>query len=136
MDVMHDQLADGHRFWLLNIINDFNREALAMDIDLSLPAERIARALEQVVKARQTRCHPQCDNGPEYIGKKMIDRAQKSGFRQSRTQPGKPQQNAYIARVNHTVRYDWLGHHLFERSPRFRSTQLAGSGFAIMNSRI
>ena len=44
MDFMHDQLADGRSFRLFNVIDDFNREAMAMDIDLSLPAERVVRA--------------------------------------------------------------------------------------------
>lgn len=46
MDFMHDQLAAGRSFRLFNLIDDFNREALAMDIDLSLPAERVVRALD------------------------------------------------------------------------------------------
>jgi putative transposase len=49
MDFMHDQLADGRSFRLFNQTDDFNREALTMDIDLSLPAEQVVRALEQVI---------------------------------------------------------------------------------------
>lgn len=52
MDFMHNQLADGRRFRLLDIIDDFNREALAMDIDLSLPVEQVVRALGQVIEWR------------------------------------------------------------------------------------
>jgi putative transposase len=48
MDFMHDQLSDGRSFRILNVIDDFNREALSMEIDLSLPAERVMRALDQV----------------------------------------------------------------------------------------
>lgn len=47
MDLMHDQLADDRSFRLFNLIDDFNREALTMDIDLSLPAERVLRAPDQ-----------------------------------------------------------------------------------------
>lgn len=54
MAFMHDQLADGRSFRLLNLINDFNREALAMDIDLSFPAERVVRALDQVIEWRSS----------------------------------------------------------------------------------
>src|SRR5476649_1781368 len=49
MDFMHDQLADGRSFRVFNLIDDFNREALSMEIDLSLPAERVVRALDQVI---------------------------------------------------------------------------------------
>ncbi|NMG34553.1 IS3 family transposase [Azoarcus sp. TTM-91] len=114
MDFMHDQLADGRSFRLLNIIDDFNREALAMDIDLSLPAERVVRALEQVIEWRGKPTAIRSDNGPEYVGKMLTEWAQKNGVRLDYIQPGKPQQNAYVERFNRTVRYDWLGHYLFE----------------------
>lgn len=114
MDFMHDQLADGRSFRMLNIIDDFNREALAMDIDLSLPAERVVRALDQVIEWRGKPTAIRSDNGPEYVGKTLTEWAQKNGVRLDYIQPGKPQQNAYIERFNRTVRYDWLGHYLFE----------------------
>jgi len=114
MDFMHDQLADGRSFRLLNIIDDFNREALAMDIDLSLPAERVVRALEQVIEWRGKPTAIRSDNGPEYVGKTLTEWAQKNGVQLNHIQPGKPQQNAYVERFNRTVRYDWLGHYLFE----------------------
>ena len=49
---MHDQLADGRSFRVFNLIDGFNREALSMEIDLSLPAERVVRALDQVIEWR------------------------------------------------------------------------------------
>lgn len=114
MDFMHDQLADGRSFRLLNIIDDFNREALAMEIDLSLPAERVVRALDQVIEWRGKPVAIRSDNGPEYVGQTLAVWAQKNGVRLDHIQPGKPQQNAYVERFNRTVRYDWLGHYLFE----------------------
>jgi len=114
MDFMHDQLADGRRFRLFNVIDDFNREALAIDIDLSLPAERVVRALDQIIEWRGKPQAIRSDNGPEYIGHTMIEWAEKRGIRLDHIQPGKPQQNAYVERYNRTVRYDWLGHYLFE----------------------
>ncbi|MCG9060231.1 IS3 family transposase [Laribacter hongkongensis] len=114
MDFMHDQLADGRRFRLLSIIDDFNREALVMDIDLSLPAERVVRALDQVIEWRGKPTAIRSDNGPEYVGKTLTEWAQRNGVRLDHIQPGKPQQNAYVERFNRTVRYDWLGHYLFE----------------------
>lgn len=64
VDFMHDQLADGRSFRLLNIIDDFNREALAMDMDLSLPAERVVRALDQVIEWRASRRRSAATMGP------------------------------------------------------------------------
>ena len=52
MDFMHDQLADGRSFRVFNLIDDFNREALSMEIAFSLPAERVVRALDQVIEWR------------------------------------------------------------------------------------
>ena len=56
MDFMHDQLADGRTFRLLNVIDDFNREAIGMEIDFSLPSERVIRELKQIcLSSRITR---------------------------------------------------------------------------------
>lgn len=67
MDFMHDQLADGRNFRLFNVIDDFNREALGIEIDFSLPSERIIRALDRIIKWRGTPLVIRCDNGPENI---------------------------------------------------------------------
>ncbi len=114
MDFMHDQLSDGRSFRIFNLIDDFNREALAMDIDLSLPAERVVRALDQVIEWRGKPLAIRSDNGPEYISSKLVLWAEKHDIRLDYIQPGNPQQNAYVERYNRTVRYDWLGHYLFE----------------------
>ena len=50
MDFMHDELSDGHAFRLLNVIDDYNREGLAMEVDFSLPAERVVRTLNQIIE--------------------------------------------------------------------------------------
>ena len=50
----------------------------------------------------------------EYISSKLVLWADKHGIRLEHIQPGNPQQNAYVERYNRTVRYDWLGHYLFE----------------------
>jgi len=114
MDFMHDQLANGRSYRLFNVIDDFNREALTMEVDLSLPAERVVRALDQVIEWRGKPKVIRSDNGPEYIGNTLMSWAQKHGIRLEHIQPGKPQQNAYVERYNRTVRYDWLGHYLFD----------------------
>jgi putative transposase len=67
MDFMHDQLEDGRSYRLFNVNNDFNREGLAIDIDLSLPATRVARSLNQIIEWRAKPKQIRCDNGPEDI---------------------------------------------------------------------
>jgi putative transposase len=113
MDFMHDQLSDGRSYRLFNVIDDFNREGLVIEVDFSLPAIRVKRALNQVIewsgKPRQIRCN----NGPEYISGLLAAWAEEHGIDLLFIQPGNPQQNAYVERYNRTVRYDWLSHYLF-----------------------
>ena len=114
MDFMHDQLSDSRSYRLLNVIDDFNREALAIEIDLSLPSERVIRALEQIIEWRGKPLSIRSDNGPEYVSGLFTQWAERQGIRLDFIQPGNPQQNAYVERYNRTVRYDWLNHYLFE----------------------
>ena len=113
MDFMHDQLSDGRRFRTLNIIDDYNREALGIEIDFSLPTERVIRTLQQVIEWRGKPKAIRCDNGPEYISHKLQAWADKQTIKLEFIQPGKPQQNAYVERFNRTVRYDWLNQFIF-----------------------
>lgn len=87
---------------------------LSRDIDLSLPAERVVRSLNQIIEWRGKPQIIKSDNGPEYISSTLANWAQKQGIQLEYIQPGKPQQNAYIERYNRTVRHDWLNHYLFE----------------------
>ncbi len=114
MDFMHDQLADGRTIRLFNVIDDFNREGLCIDVDFSLPALRVIRSLDQVIEWRGKPKMIRCDNGPEYVSSALMQWAQRRQITLQFIQPGKPQQNAYIERYNRTVRYDWLAHHLFD----------------------
>ena len=114
MDFMHDQLRDGRTIRILNVLDDFNREGLGIEIDFSLPAERVVRTLEQIIEWRGCPKEIRCDNGPEYISARLLSWADKRQIAIRHIQPGKPQQNAYIERYNRTVRYDWLNQYLFE----------------------
>lgn len=62
MDFMHDQLVDGRSIRLLNVIDDFNREALGIEVDFSLPSERVIRTLEQIINWRGSPIAIRCDN--------------------------------------------------------------------------
>lgn len=114
MDFMHDQLADGRSIRLFNVIDDFNREALGIEVDFSLPAERVIRTLNNIIEWRGKPLQIRCDNGPEYISGKLAEWACNRSIKLAFIQPGNPQQNAYVERYNRTVRYDWLGQHLFD----------------------
>lgn len=114
MDFMHDQLTDGRGFRLFNVIDDFNREALGMEIDFSLPSERIIRALNQIIEWRGKPFAIRCDNGPDNISGLIQTWADRQGIYLDYIQPGKPQQNAYVERFNRTVRYEWLSQYYWE----------------------
>ena len=81
MDFMHDQLEDGRSFRLFNVIDDFNREALGIEVDFSLPSERVIRVLNQIIAWRGKSQAFRSDNGPEYISKLIQDWAKGMGIR-------------------------------------------------------
>ena len=114
MDFMQDQLADGRKFRTLNVLDDFNREGLGIEVDFSLPAVRVVRSLNRIIEWRGTPKLIRVDNGPEYISGLLMRWAEKCGISIAYIQPGKPQQNAYIERYNRTVRHEWLDQNIFE----------------------
>lgn len=65
MDFMHDQLSNGRGIRLFNVIDDFNLEALGIEVDFSLPSERVIRSLDQIIAWRGCPGVIRCDNGPE-----------------------------------------------------------------------
>ena len=110
---MHDQLADGRSIRLINVIDDYNREGLGIEVDFSLPSEWGIRSLDRIIEWRGKPVVIRCDYGPEYLSAVTLAWAAMHGIRIDFIQPGQPQQNAYVERYNRTVRYDWLAHHLF-----------------------
>ena len=113
LDFMSDSLECGRNFRTLNIIDDFNREALWIEVDTSLPAERVVRVLEMLASWRGCPEQLRIDNGPELISHKLSAWAEKHGVELAFIQPGRPVQNAYIERFNRTFREEILGVSLF-----------------------
>ena len=87
MDFMHDQLSDGRSFRLLNVIDDYNREALGMEIDFSPPSERVIRALNQIIEWRGRPVVIRCDNGPDNISGVIQNWAEEAGIAFQYIQP-------------------------------------------------
>ncbi|MBX4996174.1 IS3 family transposase [Rhizobium binae] len=114
MDFMADRLEDGRQFRLLNVLDDFNREGLGIEVDFSLPSERVIRSLNQIIEWRGKPYAIRVDNGPEYVSGKLMEWAEKQGIALNHIQPGKPQQNAYVERYNRTVRHEWLDQNIIE----------------------
>ena len=113
LDFTSDSLASGRAFRTLNILDDFNREVLWIEVDTSLPAQRVIRTLEMIASWRGYPKQIRLDNGPEFISQKLARWAKKHGVKLAFIQPGKPTQNAYIERFNRTFREDILDAYLF-----------------------
>ena len=114
MDFMSDSLKDGRSLRTFNVIDDYNRECLTIDVDFSLPTKRVIRSLKQVIEWRGKPNAIRCDNGPEYISQELIDWTTKEQITLLYIQPGKPTQNSYVERFNRTARQEWLELNLFE----------------------
>ena len=113
LDFMSDSLVHGRAFRTLNIIDDFNRECLWIEVDTSMPTERVVRVLEMLAIWRGYPQQLRIDNGPEFISHKLTAWAEERQVELAYTQPGKPAQNAYIERFNRTYREDILDAYLF-----------------------
>jgi len=120
MDFMSDALSSGRKIRTFNLIDDFNREVLAIEIDTSLPADRVTRVLQQVVDWRGKPKRIRVDNGPEFISTKLGMWCEEHGIKLQFIQPGKPTQNAYIERFNGSFRKDVLDAYLFENINQIR----------------
>lgn len=113
MDFTVDTLADGRGFRTLNIVDDFTRECVAIEVDRSLPGLRVARVLDRLDAAIGL---PQCivvDNGPEFAGRTLDAWAYARGVTLRFIRPGKPIENAYVESFNGKFRDECLNEHWF-----------------------
>lgn len=113
MDFMCDSLVDGRRFRLLTIIDDYNRESLAIEIDTSLPALRVIRTLQRLIQLRTKPQSIRVDNGPEFISDRLQQWCDDHQIFLQFIQPGRPMQNAFIERNNGSLRKELLDAYLF-----------------------
>jgi len=114
VDFMSDVLTNQRKFRTLNVIDDFNREAIAIEVAHSMPAVRVTWLMEQIISEHGK---PKCirvDNGPEFISKKFNAWCKKNEIEIRYTQPGRPMQNGYIERFNRSFRESILDAYLFE----------------------
>ena len=114
IDFMSDTLWDGRRYRLLNVIDDYNREVLAIEADLSLPTLRLLRTLEYLKEFRGLPAMIRVDNGPEFISHKLDIWCKEHNIQLTFIQPGKPMQNGYIERCNGNVRRELLNAYVFK----------------------
>ncbi len=117
---MHDSLEYGRRIRVLNIIDDYSREALRIEADYSHSGESVVRILNELVWERGIPRAIRVDNGPEFRGNTFTNWCKEMNINILFIQPGKPMQNAYIERFNRLFREDVLDAYLFEDLEQLR----------------
>lgn len=113
MDFVSDSIATGRTFRTLNVVDDCSREALAMEVDFSLPAVRVVRVLEQIAAERGYPESIVTDNGPEFISIALGIWAEDHSVKLAFIQPGKPVQNCYVESFNGRFRDECLNERWF-----------------------
>jgi putative transposase len=121
LDFMHDALYGGRRFRTLNVLDEGNREGLAIDVGTSIPSARVVRVLERLIEVYGRPAAIRVDNGPELTAQVLVDWCQQQAIELRYIQPGKPDQNAYIERFNRSYREEVLDAYLFESLEQVRA---------------
>lgn len=124
LDYLHDSLWDGRTFRLLNILDDYNRQVLRIEADTSLPALRVIRILEQLEESRGLPAMIRVDNGPEFISHKLDLWCKERKITLAYIEPGKPTQNAYVERLNGSLRRELLNAYVFRTLEEVREKAL------------
>lgn len=114
LDFQHDETADGRQLRLLNVVDEFTREVLAIEVDRSLTADRTVQVLEELVETRgRPPAFLRMDNGPELTADAVRDFCRFGGPGACYIEPGSPWQNAYVESLNNRVRDEFLNQELF-----------------------
>jgi putative transposase len=113
LDFLQDALASGRKLRVLSVIDIFTREALALEVDTSLPGSRVVRVLERLCSQRKQPAQVVLDNGPELISCALDEWAHQHGVRLHFIDPGKPIQNAHCESFHGRLRDECLNEHWF-----------------------
>jgi putative transposase len=113
MDLMSDSLADGRRFRTLNIVDDFSRECVAIEVDTSLSGARVVRVLEQLAETKGLPKKVVMDNGPEFTSKTLFLWSEERTVGLHYIEPGKPTQNPFVESFNGKFRDECLNENWF-----------------------
>ena len=112
--------AGGPRFRTFNVLDDFNREAVAVEIDTSLTSQRLIRLFERLRVERGLPQRLRVDNGPEFLSAAFVAWVDAAGLVLQYIPKGEPNQNAYIERFNRTCREEVLNLYLFRNLAEVR----------------
>ena len=96
------------------MIDDFNREALAVEIDTGISAYRVVRVLDQIAVWRGSLERIRFDNGPELTALAVAEWAEENGVALEFIKLGRPKQNGFIERFNRSFREAVLNMYIFD----------------------
>lgn len=113
MDFLHDQLSNGRRIRVLNVIDDYSRQCLASVVDTSISGVRVARELDRLIAWNGRPLNIVCDNGTEFTSMAMFDWSKRTGVGLQFIRPGKPNENAFIESFNGRQRDECMNESLF-----------------------
>ncbi len=114
IDFQFDQTADGHNLKLLHVVDEFTREALAIECHRRIDADRTVSVLDQLVAERGTAPgFLRCDNGPEMTANAIRDWCRFSRAGSAYIDPGSPWQNPYVESFGSRIRDELLAVELF-----------------------
>ena len=121
LDFMSDALYGGRKFRTLNVIDEANREALALEVSTSIPSVRVVRVLNELVALYGRPEALRMDNGPEFTAYVLREWCEAQAIDPRYIQPGKPDQNAFVERFNRSYREDVLDAYVFESVEEVRA---------------
>jgi len=108
LDFVHDATASGRSIRVLNVIDAFTRESLAMEVDTSFAGLRLTRVLDGIIAERGLPQSIRCDNGPELTSRHFLAWNLERKINLIHTQPGKPTQHSYVESFNGKLREECL----------------------------
>jgi putative transposase len=114
LDFQFDQTADGRMLKLLNVIDEYSRECLAIDVERSIDADGVVACLERLAAERGAPAYVRFDHGPEFIAYAVSDWCRFSGTNTVFIDPGSPWQNAWIESFNGRLRDEFLNGQQFD----------------------
>jgi putative transposase len=113
MDFMQDALFDGRKIRLFNVVDDWSRECLAIEVDRHLPGERVKDVLSRLCERRGKPRVIVSDNGSEFTGRVLTQWATEAGIELHFIRPGKPIENCFVESFNGKVREECLNENWF-----------------------
>ncbi|RFZ05442.1 Integrase core domain protein [Mycobacterium marinum] len=108
MDFQFDTTADGRTLKMLNVIDEFTRQALAIEVDRSITADGVVAVLDRLATARGAPAYVRFDNGPEFVAQAVNDWCRFTGAGSLFIDPGSPWQNAWVESFNGRFRDELL----------------------------